>query len=161
MTAWQALLDAAEAIRAKALAGERSLVEVPLAGIGWATVEAQRAQRELDALLEPGTAQEAAQEAAPEAEPNAARWVEQPRDAALGARVWLRQSPGAADAPWLVVLEPDTEGRLAATLARHDEGLAVVYLGTGPYRAGRLRSDGRLWGPHVIALDPGGAAEIA
>jgi hypothetical protein len=154
MSAWQALLDAAEAIRAKALAGERSLVEVPLAGIGWATVEGERARRELDSLLE--------HEAAPDAGQTDGRaWEEQPRDAVLGARVWLRRTPAADDEPWLVVLEPDTEGRLAATLARWDEGLAVVYLGTGPYRAGRLRRAGRPWGPHVVALAGEGGGELA
>jgi hypothetical protein len=154
MTAWRALLDAAETIRAKALVGERSLVEVPLAGIGWATVEAERARRELDALFGLDSGSEAGPQAGPT---DGSSWEEQPRDAALGARVWLRRSPVLDEGPWLVVLEPDTEGRLAATLARHDEGLAVIYLGTGPYRAGRLRSARQPWGPHVVALDDEGA----
>ena len=156
---WQALLDAAEAIRAKALAGEQSLIEVPLAGIGWATVEGERAQRELDEVLGPepdagGTAGTAGAD-------RAAAWSEQPRDAALGARVWLRQSPAVDDGPWLVVLEPDTEGRLAASLARRNEGLAVIYLGTGPYRAGVFRQGGPAWGPYVVVVGRADGAAIA
>lgn len=158
MTTWEGIVEAAEAIRAGALAGERSLVEGPLAGdewplagVGWATVEAERAQRQFDALIDP--------EAVP---PEVGAWEEQPRDTALGARVWLRGAPRHdREGLWLVVLEPDTEGRLAATLARRDEGLAVIYLGTGPYRAGRLRSVGQPWGPHVVALEPAGAGELA
>ena len=154
MSAWRALLDAAEAIRAKALVRERTLVEVPLAGIGWATVDSDRARRELDALfgLDPGV--EAGHS-------DGSRWVEQPRDAALGARVWLREAPAPDGEPWLVVLEPDTEGRLAATLARWDEGLAVIYLGSGTYRSGRLGSAGEPWGPHVVALDAESGGELA
>ncbi len=146
---WQAIVDAAEAIRAEAVASERSLTEVPLAGIGWATVDAERAKRELDELL-------ALDDEADEA--SAHGWVEQPRDGGLGARVWLRSAPDVADRPWLVVLEPDTEGRLAASLARHGEGVAAVYVGAGPYRAGVVRAGGPAWGPHVMGLGPDGGA---
>lgn len=148
---WQAIVDAAKAIRAKAFPGERSLRAAPLAGFGWATVEAERARREFDELLG--------------ARAHERLWSEQPRDPALGARAWLRQAPGGDHRPWLVVLEPDTEGRLAASLARHGEGIAVVYLGTGTYRPGAVRPGGPAWGPHVVVLGPedgdDGAAEFA
>jgi hypothetical protein len=51
-----------------------------------------------------------------------------------------------------VVLEPDTEGRLAASLARFGEGVAVIYLGDGPPGPGTLVRGGLPWGPHVILL---------
>ncbi len=141
---WQAIIEAGEAIRGTALAGEASLADLPLAGIGWGTVEAERAQRELDELLGTGDA----------AEPAAATaWLEQSRDAGLGARAWLRQAPPpATTGPWLVLLEPDTEGRLAASLARHGEGVLAIYLGSGSYRAGSPRPGGPVSGPHVVVL---------
>ncbi len=64
------------------------------------------------------------------------RWTAVPRDAPLGARALLGDArgvgaamgaPGAAAA--VLLLEPDTEGRVAAFLARHGEGLAVLYVG--------------------------------
>jgi hypothetical protein len=160
MTAWQALLDAAEAIRGKAIAGDRTLVEIPLAGVGWATVDAERTQAELDEVL----GLEAGAMGTLDSN-GTGSWSEQPRDAALGARVWLRQWPEVDEGPWLVVLEPDTEGRLAASLARRDEGLTVIYLGAGSYRGGLIRQGGSPWGPHVVILGGGtgreGGAEIA
>lgn len=156
---WQALLDAAEAIRATAVAADRSLLEVPLAGIGWATVDAERAQRELDEILGLGSRPPGA--SSWREQTGAASWREQPRDAALGARVWLRRASGPGERPWLAVLEPDTEGRLAASLARRDEGVAVIYLGTGPYRAGRLKGGVSAWGPHVVVLDGTGGDQVA
>ena len=48
----------------------------------------------------------------------------------LGAR-GLRINLGLVD---LVLLEPSTEGRLAAWLARHGEGMAVEYPEIGPPR---------------------------
>jgi hypothetical protein len=81
------------------------------------------------------------------------------------------------------VLEPDTEGRLAAALARSGEGVAAIYLAPkprdtaaaggaspterpqridptrlghpapGPLGSGRLLLARPTWGPHVIVLD--------
>ena len=69
-----------------------------------------------------------------------------------------------------LVLEPDTEARLAAALARHGEGLCVAYVeGTGPGGMvrptalgvpGRLRPHARPWGPFVIVVDPGGGSAL-
>ncbi len=47
-------------------------------------------------------------------------------DSLLGARA------AATDDSRVVLLEPATEGRLAATLARHGEGPAALYLAVGP-----------------------------
>jgi hypothetical protein len=75
------------------------------AGI-WATVELERALRERGLPAELAATAVA--------------------DDLLGARVVLVESatPGAQ----LAIAEPSTEGRLAATLARHDEGPAGWYL---------------------------------
>lgn len=117
----------------------------PIAGIGWATVDQERARAELDGLL-----------AADPAAPRLAPWVPLDRDPSLGASVWLRASldPARAQAaiPALVVLEPDTEGPLAASLVRFGEGVAVIYLGEGLPRPGHLLRGGPAWGPHIVVV---------
>lgn len=145
---WRALIDAAEGVRAAALADDPTLEDLPLAGIGWATVDAERAQHELDARL------------GPEDGGAATSWTPIALDPALGASAWLR-SAGEAESsavprPALVLLEPDTEGRIAASLARFGEGVAVIYLGDGPVGAGRLLRGGGMWGPHVVRVDSNG-----
>jgi hypothetical protein len=81
-------------------------------GRGWATVELDRAARELADLLEPGTSFE-----------------EAPRSALLGARCRRGRArvDGDVAADWVVLLEPDAEGRLAAFLARSGEGWAASW----------------------------------
>ena len=133
-------------------------------GRGWATVELERAARELAAGL--GI--------------DAGAWVPAPRDALLGARAWSAPTP-VDDGPAIVLLEPDTEGRLAATLVRFAEGVAAVYLrdpvagaaapdpestevrasaaveGTAAQSAlgpARVVPGGPAWGPHVLLLEP-------
>lgn len=131
------LLAAAEGIRAGAMERDPALEGLPVTGIGWATVERERAIRELDPTAD---------------------WVEIERDPALGARRWLR-APEAGrdhDDPRLVVLEPDTEGRLAASLARFGESVAVAYLGADAVTRGRLLRGGSAWGPHVVVAKPAG-----
>ena len=81
---------------------------------------------------------------------------------ALGARApWPRRRARLA----LVILEPSTEGRLAAALARRGEGIACLYVeGATPIagrltalgRPGRLLPHDRPWGPFVILLGPAG-----
>jgi hypothetical protein len=88
-------------------------------GRGWATVEVERAAAALADLLAPGAA-----------------FQEAPRSAILGARC-LRGRAGPAgagdedddgdDPDWIVLLEPDTEGRLAGYLARFGEGWAATW----------------------------------
>jgi hypothetical protein len=141
------LVAAGAAIRAAASERDPWLAELPIAGIGWATVELDRAARELAGV---------------------ARFDATPRDTAIGAA--SRRSPlGDRTRPAIVLLEPDTEGLLAATLARFGEGVGAVYLGPldradvddtprlGPPRPGPL-GPARLvvgrprWGPHVLVL---------
>jgi hypothetical protein len=79
---------------------------------GWATVELERAERDLGPLLADDE-----------------MFTDAPRSALLGAR--CRSGRARPDDPvgaaWIVILEPDTEGRLAAFLARHGEGWAVIW----------------------------------
>jgi hypothetical protein len=109
-SAWREAADDAAAIR--------SLNARPL-GIGWATVDLDRATAELAVdlgLLGPGVFRPAR------------------RSAVLGGA--CRVADGVLpDDGLLVVLEPDTEGRLAGSLARLGEGPLVAWLAgeaTGP-----------------------------
>jgi len=141
------LLAAAEAIRADAAARDPWLAELPIAGIGWATVELDRAARELA---------------------RAGPFEGVQGDATLGASA-RRASLGDRVRPVTILMEPDTEGLLAAALARFGEGVAAVYLGPldradvddtpslGPPRPGplgpaRLVIGRPTWGPHVLVL---------
>ena len=68
----------------------------------------------------------------------------------------------------VVLLEPDTEGLLAASLARFGEGFAIAWfasdppaamgrrgaVGATPLGRGRLVAGGARWGPHAIVLEP-------
>lgn len=77
--------------------------------VGWATVELDRATEELAHLLAPDAA-----------------FRDAPSSVLLGAR--CRIGPAAAPATMrIVLLEPDTEGRLAATLARSGEGWVATW----------------------------------
>lgn len=138
---------AAESIRTEAAARDPWLADLPVAGIGWATVELDRAARELQGAGPFGTAL---------------------RDVVLGASA--RRSPiGKERRPTIALLEPDTEGLLAAALARFGEGVLAIYLGPldradvddtprlGPPRPGplgpaRLVIGRPAWGPHVLVL---------
>ena len=119
-----------------------------VAGVAWATVELERAEAELGPRL--GTTFEAG-----------------PRDGLLGASV--RRSTAAG--PRILLVEPDTEGRLSGALARHGEGPVALYLrlepgaSTGPLPAGistragsgplgpeRIVLAGSPWGPFIILV---------
>ncbi|HYN70247.1 MAG TPA: hypothetical protein VEX41_08555 [Candidatus Eisenbacteria bacterium] len=132
-------------------------------GVGWATVELDRAATQLAASL-----------GLP-----AGAWMPAPRDGLLGATARLGP-PLTPGGPRLVLLEPDTEGRLAASLARLGEGVAAVYvteqgsaraarrgaavdrdppvrgslrrLEPGPIGPARLVLGGPAWGPHVLVV---------
>ena len=91
-----------------------------------------------------------------------------PDDELLGAFARIRRP--------IVILEPSTEGRLVATLVRHSEGPAAIYIGapggdleagvaravergagfsraaTGPLGPSALMLGGPTWGPHVILV---------
>jgi hypothetical protein len=151
------LLAASAAAPGTTLPGARSVA------VGWATVELDRAAAEL--AVELGIAAGAFEPAAD--------------DVALGAR--CRLAPAAVAIPGgrvaVVLLEPSTEGRLAATLARHGEGPTAVWLvpgdrsslataiadlraagievgppRDGPLGSARLVLDGPTWGPFRFLL---------
>ena len=119
-------------------------------GRGWATVDLDRAAAELAELLQPG-----------------ASFTEAPRSALLGARCRRGRArrDGEMAADWIVLLEPDTEGRLAAFLARSGEGWAATWnsqpagwanrQGT-PGPLGEERLSGRIGvaGPFPLLLSP-------
>ncbi len=102
-------------------------LEVPedasLLGLGWGTVDLDRAADELatEAGLDGTLARPA------------------PDDEALGA---MARRLDLADGP-LLLLEPRTEGRLAASLARYGEGPVAIYLAAADGRRRRGRSRGR------------------
>jgi hypothetical protein len=84
-----------------------------LVALGWATVDLDRAAAAWPSL----------------------RWAGVPRDALVGARAQLGEPVPVAEGrtAWhpgyrLLLLEPDTEGRIAAALARHGEGPAGLYV---------------------------------
>ena len=129
-----------------------------LLGIGWATIDAERAAADLGAH----------------------RIEALGRDDALGARA-IRIGAFATDenpeedrswldgGPALVLLEPDTEGRIAATLAQFGEGPAALYLvgpatpgrrAQGPFAGQRLIEGGPVEGPHLLLVDPDPVATI-
>lgn len=123
---------------------ERSTLGGPrLAALGWATVDAER----LAATLAKPLGDEAHE------------------DPALGA---MGYGIASAALP-LVLLEPASEGRIAAALARLGEGPVALYLDgltvdaagdatppgrTGVGRTGRLIRPARPWGPFIVALQP-------
>ena len=99
------------------LAGLGDPTDAPrLVGIGWATVDIERTVAGL-----PGVDVRAAAD-----------------DELLGARAWRTSSGPVA----LVLLEPNTEGRLAAALARRGEGIAALYLVTAEPHRRRVPADG-------------------
>jgi hypothetical protein len=121
-------------------------------GLGWATVELERAAHDLARRL-----------------PGSAPFDEGPADTLLGAACLVGRpltfAGGTADPVRVVLLEPSTEGRLAASLARHGEGPAVLWLvddgrpdvqlsrpGHGPFGAERLVLGGAVDGPHLLVV---------
>ena len=148
---WDRLVAAGEDILARARLDDPALEGATLVAIGWATVEIERAKRELEAAIGDGGS-----------------WSEAPRDALLGARAAMYRS-SAAERTLVVVLEPDTEGRLAASLARHGEGVGAAYVtvqqgvvlaagafgipAAGPLGRGRRLTRGGVGEPSIIVLD--------
>jgi hypothetical protein len=118
--------------------------------VGWATVELDRAAAELAHLLAPGAAFE-----------------EAPSSVILGARSRMGT---AAAAPGLriVLLEAETEGRLAAALARGGEGWRATWIPDsgpgarsrqvsgarpGPLGTERLLLGGPIAGPYRLVVE--------
>ena len=110
-----------------------------LVALGWATVDLERALAALAIAL---------------GVPNDA-FVEAPESVALGARCLVAAAalPGGEA---LAILEPSTEGRLATTLARLDEGPTIAWyagLGEDPARAGPART-GPFGPERLVGGDP-------
>jgi hypothetical protein len=110
---------------------------VHAAAVGWATVDLDRAEAELAAA---GSAPAGAGATLPE-------------DLLLGAR--CRSLPQPPTGPPIVLLEPSTEGRLAASLARHGEGPIVLYLRIPARSLARLRVVAPASGVHCSPPAPG------
>jgi hypothetical protein len=104
--------------------------------VGWATVELDRAERDLrDAgLIEGSTIDDGLLDA-------------------LGGRA--RRAPVSAFGVPVVLLEPVTEGRLAAGLARHGEGPCALLIGSADAGSPSLRPGGTPAGPHLLVHDGG------
>lgn len=110
--------------------------------IGWATVELDRAAGELAGLLEPGAA-----------------FVPAPGSSVLGTHARVARAVIDGAGRWLILLEPATEGRLAAFLARHGEGWAATWTRdeAGTTDPGAAWRDGPLGPERLAAAPPTGA----
>ncbi len=130
------------------------LADASVLGVGWATVELDRAQAEFGGDFEA---------AADDLILNA--WCRIAGVAVAGRAV---VGPAADVGPRLVLMEPSTEGRLAAMLARHGEGPLIVWLeaglanavqrplsrlSPGPFGPERLVLGGPFWGPHMLLVE--------
>lgn len=146
MTDVVAVLDAALDALGVAASFVSSRRERPVA-IGWATVDLDRAVEQLVPILPAGAVFRGAD-----------------RSIALGAACRVADKV-PHDWPVIVLLEPDTEGRLAATLARSGEGWAAEWsraagssrVAASPVRSGplgpeRLRLGDPVHGPHHLLL---------
>ena len=138
-----------------------------LAGVAWATVELDRAEADLEGWLAPVAGGLAAEGPAVE--------VPGATEPHLGARTRVRAAP-ELPGEVLVLSEPVTEGRLAASLARDGEGPCALYLApregleswiraarargvtlagpaAGPFGRSVLLAGGAAAGPHVIIVE--------
>jgi len=143
-------LERLEAARlAAAQPSRRPTADARLVALGWATVDLERALAALATAL--GVPDDA--------------FVEAPESVALGARCLVAAAalPGGEA---LAILEPSTEGRLATTLARLDEGPTIAWYaglgddpaGVGPARTGpfgpeRLVGGDPIHGPHRFLIE--------
>lgn len=140
-----------------ALARLRTAVGPRRAVGGWATVELERAEVEVaEALAAIHALRDPSREDAPD-------------ERVLGARCRLLRYAEDRD---MLLLEPSTEGRLAAALARYGEGSVALYLlvdagaserarragfrlsseGDGPLGRERLVIAGPRWGPFLLLV---------
>jgi len=133
--AGQAILAAARDIVAAAAAEDARFDGAKLATIGWATVDLDRAEREL------GQALGVSLDARPA-----------PRARRLGATTRIAHPFGPS--PALVLLEPDTEGLLAALLARHGEGVVLAVVRAGGLHELTLTTDPGGRPPTVVSVHP-------
>jgi hypothetical protein len=111
---------------------------VPLTiGRGWATVDIDRATVELAHLIAAD-----------------GRFQDVSRSAILGARCVRARAAASVGfgATWVILVEPDTEGRIAAFLARHGEGWAVEWFESEDIAANARGAPGPL-GPERLVRD--------
>jgi hypothetical protein len=127
-----------------------------LAAVGWATVDLERAADEFEGRWP------------------ALRFIDADQsDRLLGAHLRVARADvqlKGLEAIALVLLEPSTEGRVAASLARFGEGPTAVWIAPelavgdrveprtsvpfdGPFGSERLVLGGPISGPHVLLLD--------
>lgn len=129
----------------------------PLLAVGWATVELDRAGQELAHLLLPSTSFRPGR---PSEHLGAHCRIGEVAPAFVGELAAI-----------VVLLEASTEGRLAATLARHGEGWCATWEAgadetaetasegrlsvarSGPLGPERLHLGGQVSGPHRLALE--------
>lgn len=132
----------------------RNAASTRVVAVGWATVDLDRAAREVGTSL--GMAAE--------------RFIEAPESLLLGARCRLA-TDALDDGVGVILMEPSTEGRLAAFLARHDEGPIAIWHRSppagsaargpsaeqaGPLGAELLELGGPVRGPYrLIVVSPG------
>ncbi|MFL5673431.1 MAG: hypothetical protein ACJ779_00340 [Chloroflexota bacterium] len=121
-----------------------------LVAVGWATVETERAVHELGSAL--GRGEDAFRSAA--------------SSAALGCTCVIARAPLPNDVA-LIIVEPEAEGRIAAALARWDEGPVVAWYAVasrprpafagapGPLGPERLVRGDPLTGPHRLLVADG------
>jgi hypothetical protein len=142
--------DVDEAVARLAAATQAGRLGLPVIGLAWATVDTERAVAELT---------RAVPDAAP-FEPGAAETI-------LGGSSLVGRA--TAGPVRLVILEPVTEWRLAATLARHDEGPAALWVAgdgrplptdvqlsspaDGPFGRERLVLGAPIGGPHLLVVE--------
>jgi hypothetical protein len=143
-------------LRALALDIAPQLGAHPIVALGWATVDLDAVRGRIESDAGFGAFDPA------------------PRDDHLGARAAVHRPGEDSGEPIEVLLEPDTEGRLAASLARHGEGFAAIWFGQpegedveppegfgsladGPLGPARLMLGGPPWALSVLLLesDPG------
>ena len=145
--------EGVDALRSTAEAADPALAGRSIVAVGWATVDLERSMAMAHAK-------------------DGSQWETAGRDGLLGARTAraVQSRPGSFGGVEVVLLEPDTEGLLAATLARFGEGLAVAWfapdpagtrsrgrrseIAATPFGPGRLVLGGPRWGPHAIVLEP-------
>jgi hypothetical protein len=142
-------LDVADAVARLAAVTGADRIGLPVIALGWATVDTERAAAERPEL---GPFEAAADEAI------------------LGGTCAVGRATARVR---FAILEPNTEGRLAATLARHDEGPAVLWVAgsppegarlsapaVGPFGRERLVLGAPLGGRHLLVVDrPAGTIE--
>lgn len=139
-------------LRELALAVAPQLARFPIVALGWATVDLDEVRRRIEADSALGLFETAR------------------RDDHLGGRAAVHRPGAASGQPIEVLLEPDTEGRLAASLARHGEGFTAIWFGPragapddlpdgfgpradGPLGPARLLLGGAPWDLSVLLLE--------